>query len=240
MTFCIAIKVEGGLVALSDSRLTSGSEVATARKVSLHQQGDHSLFLMTSGLRSVRDKAITYFDEQMDNSQPHLTKAYKAVNRLSEQIRKVAAEDKEALSESGLAFDLHSIVGGQLEEDDEHRLYLLYPQANWVEVTPETPYQIIGESGYGKPLLDLVLNYDSSMVMAAKAAFLAFDATRRCASNVDFPIDFVFYRKNSHQMILHGYEKEDLLNVSEWWHNRVRHSLDDLPGDWIDGVLEKS
>ncbi len=74
MTFCIAIKVEGGLVALSDSRLTTGSEVATARKVSLHQQGQHQLFLMTSGLRSVRDKAVTYFEEHPHDSEPHLKK----------------------------------------------------------------------------------------------------------------------------------------------------------------------
>ncbi len=240
MTFCIAIKVEGGLVALSDSRLTTGSEVATARKVSLHQQGQHQLFLMTSGLRSVRDKAVTYFEEHPHDSGSHLKKTYKAVNHLSEQLRKVAREDKDALRESGMVFDLNSIVGGQLEEDEEHKLYLLYPQANWVEVTPETPYQIIGESGYGKPLLDLVLNYDSSMVMAVKSAFLAFDATRRCSSNVDFPINVVFYRKDSNHMVLHEYEKEDLLNVSEWWQSRVRHSLDELPSDWIDDIFGKS
>ncbi len=162
------------------------------------------------------------------------------MNHLSEQLRKVAREDKDALRESGMVFDLNSIVGGQLEEDEEHKLYLLYPQANWVEVTPETPYQIIGESGYGKPLLDLVLNYDSSMVMAVKSAFLAFDATRRCSSNVDFPINVVFYRKDSNHMVLHEYEKEDLLNVSEWWQSRVRHSLDELPSDWIDDIFGKS
>jgi len=239
MTFCIAIKVEDGLVALSDTRLTSGTQVATARKVSMHNQGKYPLFFMTSGLRSVRDKAITYFDEQMSEAWTNIDKTYKAANQLADQIRRVATEDKDALAQSGLPFDLHSIVGGQLKKDDEHRLYLIYPQCNWVEITKETPYQIIGESGYGKSLLDLALTYESSMELALKTAFLAFDATRRCASHVDFPIDVVLYRKDSHKMLHHQFEKGDLLSVSEWWQNRVRHSLDELPGDWIKRIMEE-
>ncbi len=239
MTFCIAIKVEEGLVALSDTRLTSGTEVASARKVSMHNQGKYPLFFMTSGLRSVRDKAITYFDEQMDEAWTKIDKTYKAANQLSEQIRKVAAEDKDALAESGLPFDLHSIVGGQLKKDEEHKLFMIYPQANWVEITEKTPYQIIGESGYGKSLLDLVLSYNSSIELALKTAFLAFDATRRCASHVDFPIDLVIYRRDSHKMLLHEYNKEDLLSVSQWWEKRSRQSLDELPDDWIKGLMEE-
>jgi len=240
MTFCIAIKVEEGLVALSDTRLTSGNEVTTAQKVSMHNQGKYPLFFMTSGLRSVRDKTITYFDEQMNEAWTKIDKTYKAVNQLADQIRKVADEDKEALTQSGLAFDLHSIVGGQLKKDDEPKLFMIYPQANWVEITKETPYQIIGESGYGKSILDLALTYDSSIELALKAAFLAFDATRRCASHVDFPIDVVFYRKDSHKMFHHKYEKGDLLTVSEWWQNRIRHSLDELPDGWVKGIIEEA
>lgn len=239
MTFCIAIKVEEGLVALSDTRLTSGTEVTTARKVSMHNQGKYPLFFMTSGLRSVRDKAITYFDEQMDETWTTIDKTYKAANQLAEQIRRVAAEDKDALAESGLPFDLHSIVGGQLKKDGEPRLFMIYPQANWVEITKETPYQIIGESGYGKSLLDLVLTYESSIELALKTAVLAFDATRRCASHVDFPIDVVIFKKDSHKMLHHEYQKEDLLAASEWWQNRIRHSLNELPCDWVRKILEE-
>ncbi len=240
MTFCISIKVEEGLVALSDTRLTSGTEVTTAQKVSMHNQGKYPLFFMTSGLRSVRDKAITYFDEQMNEAWTNIDKTYKAVNQLAEQIRKVAEEDKESLAQSGLPFDLHSIVGGQLKKDEEPKLFMIYPQANWVEITKETPYQIIGESGYGKSLLDLALTYDSSIELALKAGFLAFDATRQSASHVDFPIDVVIYRKDSHKMFHHKFEKGDLSTVSEWWQNRIRHSLDELPGDWIKKIMEEA
>lgn len=91
MTFCLGIKVESGLVAIADTRLTSGAEYSTGRKVSVHQFGKQSLFIMTSGLRSVRDKAITYFNEVIEEPNKQFNKLYKAVNAFGEQVKRVAA-----------------------------------------------------------------------------------------------------------------------------------------------------
>ena len=139
MTFCLGMKVEDGLIGIADTRVTTGVECITARKVSIHQHGRHSMFLMTSGLRSVRDKAVTYFDEAISEGDQTFDKLFKAVNVFAAQIRRVAQEDKEALGKAGLTFDLHALVGGQLENDQEHKLYLIYPQGNWVEVSEGTP-----------------------------------------------------------------------------------------------------
>src|SRR5687767_7718280 len=124
MTYCLGMKIDSGLVAIADTRLTSGTEVTTARKLTVHQMQNHSLFIMTSGLRSVRDKAITYFKEALDEQDQQFDKLYKAVNALGQQIRRVVDEDKAALKEGGLDFNLYAIVGGQLEHDEEHKLYL--------------------------------------------------------------------------------------------------------------------
>ncbi|QPJ62836.1 MAG: peptidase [Candidatus Nitronauta litoralis] len=237
MTFCVAMKIESGIVAISDSRITSGTEQTLARKVTVHQKENHSLFLMTSGLRSVRDKALTYFEEALCETDEKFEKLYKAVNHFTEQIRKVAEEDKPAIEDSGLSFNLHSIIGGQLEKDDEHKLYLVYPQGNWIEVTQETPYQIIGEGSYGKPILDLGLCYASSPITALKVGFLAFDATRRSATDVGFPIDVVYYPKDSYKIIEYQYEKNDLEEVCAWWRERLRSSLEELPASWTNNVL---
>jgi len=179
MTFCIAMKLQGGLVGLSDTRVTSGVEASTAKKVTTYQYGDHSMFVMTSGLRSARDKALTYFDEVLEGMDLKFDKLYKAVNAFADQVRRVYAEDKEALKESNLHFNLHCIIGGQLEKDEDHKLYQLYPQANWVEVSRGTPYYIIGESSYGKSLLDRLLTYDTNLETAVKIGYLAFEATRK-------------------------------------------------------------
>ncbi|GIX47503.1 MAG: hypothetical protein KatS3mg131_1714 [Candidatus Tectimicrobiota bacterium] len=239
MTFCLGMKVREGLVAIADTRVTSGAERITARKVSVHQHGRHSMFLMTSGLRSVRDKAVTYFEEVIEASGETFDKLYKAVNAFAAQVRRVAAEDKKALQESGLPFTLYSLVGGQLENDREHKLYLLYPEGNWVEITEGTPYHIIGESGYGKPLLDRALDYEASLADALKIGYLAFDATRTSATDVDFPLDVVIYRKGTYVMVEHRYERQDLIAVSNWWQERLRQAVAELPSAWVQQALAK-
>ena len=94
MTFCLGIKCESGLVAIADTRITSGSEVSTAKKIAVHQGERHAMFVLTSGLRSVRDKAITYFEERLQNG-ANLARAYEAVNALAEEIRRVHDEDND-------------------------------------------------------------------------------------------------------------------------------------------------
>lgn len=128
MTFCLGMRVHEGLVGIADTRITSGNEVIEARKVSIFQEDRGCMFLMSSGLRSVRDKALTYFDEHLETREQGFDRLFKAVNEFAEQIRRVAREDKAALEESGLRFDMHCLVGGQMEHDREHRLYLVYPR----------------------------------------------------------------------------------------------------------------
>jgi putative proteasome-type protease len=239
MTFCAAFKIKDGLVGVSDTRITSGSVRTTARKVTIHQHGKHSMFLMTSGLRSVRDKALTYFEEVVEEKDTYFDKLYKAVNAFAEQVRRVAEEDREALKKSGLDFNLFSIVGGQLEKDKEHKLYMLYPEGNWVEVPPGSPYFLIGESSYGKPIIDRVLRYESSMEVALKVAYLAFDSTRISAVDVDFPIDVVLYKRDSYDIVQHRYEREDLQHLPEWWQEKLRQAVESLPNEWASAAISK-
>jgi putative proteasome-type protease len=239
MTFCVAMKVIDGLVGIADTRITSGVERTMARKVSIHQHGRHSMFVMTSGLRAVRDKALTYFEEVLEESGETFCKLYGAVNALADQIRRVAREDKAALEESGLQFNLHSIVGGQLEKDKEHKLYLLYPQANWIEVTHGTPYFCIGESSYGKALLDRFLSFETSIDMALKMGYLAFNATRVAATDVDYPIDVVLYKRGTYTMVEHRYEREDLEAVGLWWQEHLLKSMELIPSQWVHKATAK-
>ena len=83
-------------------------------------------------MRSVRDKAITYFSEVIEDQDKDFNSLYKAVNKFGDQVKRVAEEDRKNLEASGLKFNLFAIVGGQLEEDEQPKLYLLYPQGNWI------------------------------------------------------------------------------------------------------------
>ncbi len=234
MTFCLGMKVKQGLVGLADTRVTSGSECITARKVTVYNQEQGSIFLMTSGLRSVRDKSLTYFDDLIGEQEKPFDRLFKAVNAFAEQIRQVAAEDRAALEESGLTFNMYALIGGQLSHDSEHKLYMIYPQGNWVEVGQGTPYYIIGASGYGKPVLDRTLKYEDSMQHALKVGCLAFDSTRISAADVDFPIDVVWFDINTRAIHEHRYTKQDLAGLSGYWQEYLRQGVRDLPSDWID------
>ncbi|MDX2195607.1 MAG: peptidase [Cytophagales bacterium] len=241
MTYCLGIKVRDGLVAIADTRLTSGNECSVGKKLFVHQRENHSMFIMASGLRSVRDKLITYFKEEcLQLNDLKYDRLYKAVNGLAEQLRRVAEEDKQHLTNSGLFFNINVIVGGQLENDEEHRLFLLYPEGNWIEITTEgSPFIIIGNTGYGKPLLNRTLTYESSIKFALKTGFLSFDSTRVSANDVDFPIDVVIYRNNSYQILEHRLERKDVADVTSFWQGVLSSSIDRMPEGWLDLVLNK-
>lgn len=238
MTYCLAIKVKEGLIAIADTRITSGSDTTIKKKIIIEQKDNYSLFIMTSGLRSVRDKAILYFRELVEEGVEH-NKLYKAVNAFGEQVRRVADEDRVALEKSGFKFNLNTIIGGQLKDDEEHKLFLLYPEGNWVELDQGAPFVIIGNSGHGKPILQRTLDSNSSMKLALKTGFLSFDSTRASANDVDFPIDVVLYKTDTYGMVEHRYEQKDLQQISNQWAEELKNALVNMPEDWMESVFNK-
>lgn len=239
MTFCLGIKTKNGLVGLSDTRITSGNETTTSKKVYTVNRKKHSFFIMTSGLRSVRDKAITYFSEVIDQKDDKFTKMYQAVNEFGNQVKIVAKEDKSYLEEAGLQFNLFSIIGGQLENDPEPKLYLLYPQGNWIEIRKGTPFVIIGNTGFGNPVLKRSLHYDDSLEYALKCAFLAFDATRISANDVDFPIDTVVLKNDEYFTKEKRFEQKELEHISNFWNNRLKNAIAELPSQVLSSAFEE-
>ncbi|MDQ6901901.1 MAG: peptidase [Bacteroidota bacterium] len=237
MTYCLGIKTKAGLVALADTRITSGTDTSVKVKILTVQGDKFSLFVMTSGLRSIRDKAVVYFKEVMDHED--FSNVYKAVNAFGQQLRRVAEEDKDSLLKAGFKFDLHTIIGGQFRDDEEHCLFLLYPEGNWVELGYGAPYVVIGNSGHGKAILNRTLNADCSLRDALKAGFLSFDSTRVSSSNVDFPIDVVLYEKDTWVLAEHRYEKKDLEYISEQWDKELKHALHNISDEWIDDTFKK-
>lgn len=237
MTYCLAIKVKDGLVAISDTCITAGSNISIKKKVHIEQYENNSMFIMTSGLRSVRDKAINYFQELTETNKSY-NKLYKAVNAFGEQVKRVALEDKTFLLNAGLKFNLNTIIGGQFKDDDTQKLFLIYSEGNWVELDEGSPYVIIGNSGQGKAILNRILNSETSMKQALKAGFLSFDSTRVSSNNVDFPIDVVLYKKNSFQMFEKRYEQRELASISELWAEKLKAALDEIPETWIDTTFD--
>ena len=233
MTYCLGIKVKEGLVGISDTRITAGTSTSLKKKVFVVQNDNNSFFIMTSGLRSVRDKAVHYFQELIDSGIVY-NKLYKAINDFGQQIKRVADEDSAALIKAGYKFNLNAIVGGQLKGDDEHKLFMLYSEGNWVELDEGSPYAIIGNAGQGKGILNRIIRPTTTLRQALKAGYLSFDSTRVSSNDVEFPIDVVLYKKNSFNMAENRYEANELQDISTQWNEELIKSLDKMPEDWME------
>tara|TARA_R110000868_G_scaffold408293_3_gene690955 strand:+ start:23064 stop:23822 length:759 start_codon:yes stop_codon:yes gene_type:complete len=239
MTYCLGIKTKYGLVGLSDTRITSGTETTSSKKVFTVNKNKNCFFIMTSGLRSVRDKTITYFSEMMESEGDNYNKLYKTVGKFGDLVKQVAKEDKASLEENGFRFNLHAIIGGQLENDDSPKLFLLYPEGNWIEIGQGTPFVIIGNKGSGHPILKRSITFDETLEYALKSAFLSFDATQISANDVGYPIDTVMMRNDSYFIQEHRFDESDLRDMSELWNSMIRDTINELPGKALENVFSK-
>jgi len=239
MTFCLGITVEQGLVGIADTRILSGNECLVGRKAAAYQGPGFSFFIMNSGLRSLRDKILLNFEEAFARSAECRDRLSKVVDLFARQVRALAVQDRAAIEAANLSYNISSLIGGQMSADSFHRLFLVYPEGNWVEVGPDTPYQIIGASGFGKPILERSVTHADSMSYAFKVGILAFDATRLCAADVDFPIDVLLYQKGSFEIIEHRYERDDLRQISNWWQEKMRRAVQELPSEWVESAFAR-
>jgi len=239
MTYCVGIRVKGGLVALADGRVTTGSQMASAKKVTLFGDDQHRFFIMTSGLRSVRDKVLAYLAQDRDRSPEHsFTSMLDAIGAFSSCLRRVAVEDEEALAKSELSFNLHAIIGGQLSRDREPTMFLVYPEGNWIQVDERTPYLSIGATTYGKPILDRALSFETDIRHALKLAYLSFDSTRFSSTDVGFPIDMLSYTASEQQWREDHFEYDNLVAERQWWNQNITELAERMPdGPWLNSLL---
>ena len=239
MTFCVGIKVRQGLVMLADTQIVRGSEQVNKAKLAVSRHRDASLFTMTSGLRSVRDKTIIYLDEQLGYSD-NLTRLYQVANMFGEQLRRVRVEDGASLMQANLAFNLNAIIGGCLSGDSEPTLFYVYPEGNWIEAAADSPYFIIGRTPYGKPILDRLLTYETDLRTATALALLAFDATRASVTDVGCPIDVGVVFAGTRSNFWRRFEANEIEQVTNWWADRLAQSLRDFPTHWCDSLFGQS
>lgn len=191
---------------------------------------------MTSGLRSVRDKVVSRLDDRLAAGEEH-RRMHGLATSYGEVLRAVREEDEPSLNSSSLAFNSHAILGGRLGDDSDPALLHIYPEGNWVEATDDAPYFVIGRTAYGKPILDRLLDAGSTLRQAVLLAYLAFDATRASANDVDFPIDIAVLPRERFRFTSRRFDAEDLGTVHDDWHTHLRNALDELPDRWATELL---
>lgn len=206
MTYCVAIKLNAGLVFLSDSRTNAGlDQINTFRKMIVYEKpGDRFMVLLSAGNLSIAQsvREILQVEQLKENGDTagttiwNATSMFDAARVLGAAIRRVYQRDAESLKQAGMDFNVSLIFGGQIAGEGM-RLFQVYSAGNFIEATPETPYFQIGESKYGKPVLDRVITPHTPLEEAAKCALVSMDSTLKSNLSVGLPLDMVVYEANS-------------------------------------------
>jgi putative proteasome-type protease len=231
MTYCLGVKVNDGLLFASDSRTNAGVDsVATYHKLFVFQQPRERLIIvMTAGNLAVTQEVITRLQQGLSTDDPgrNLLLAetlFDATGMVGGLLRTVIDRDRSYLQAFGADIASSFIVGGQIK-GDEPRLFLVYPAGNFIESEPATPYFQLGETKYGKPILERVLTQQSSLLQVAKCALLSFDSTIKANLSVAPPIDVLIYPAESLSI---GCQRE--INDDDSYFTQLR-------GAWCDGIL---
>ncbi len=224
MTYCVAMSLDQGLVLASDSRTNAGVDhISTFRKMRIwHQDGERAVVLMSAGNLAITQAVVAVLDQHVRSENPHRSlmlrdSLYDCAILVGQAVREVHARDAKALKENGLDFNVSLILGGQIR-GEAPRLFLIYAAGNFIEATPETPYFQIGESKYGKPVIDRVVKPGTDLTQAAKCALLSLDSTIRSNVTVGLPIDLLLYRRDSfavdNHQVIHEHDPyfEDIRN----------------------------
>ncbi|MFD1711195.1 proteasome-type protease [Ottowia sp. GY511] len=202
MTYCCAIKINAGMVFLSDSRTNAGVDsISTFRKMLVYERpGDRFMVMLSAGnlsiTQSVREILQNESIKDPETGDPvtiwNARSMFDAVRVLGSAVRRVEERDGNALRMAGLDFNVSLIFGGQIAGEGM-RLFLVYSAGNFIEATNETPYFQIGESKYGKPVLDRVISAATPLDEAAKCALVSMDSTLKSNLSVGLPLDLVVY-----------------------------------------------
>jgi putative proteasome-type protease len=206
MTYCVAVKLNAGLVFLSDSRTNAGVDnISTFRKMIVYEkQGDRFMVLLSAGNLSISQsvREILQIEQLKDpeGGEPitiwNAKSMFDATRVLGAAIRRVYERDAAALHAGGVDFNVSLIFGGQIR-GEAMRLFQVYSAGNFIEATNETPYFQLGESKYGKPVLDRVLTPETPLDEASKCLMVSMDSTIKSNLSVDLPLDLVVYETDS-------------------------------------------
>jgi putative proteasome-type protease len=241
MTYCLGIITRQGLVLAADSRTNAGVDyISTYQKLfDFSNSGQRVILLCTSGNLSITQGVVNALQQDLklqENENLHTVPTLHEVAKyIGGKVRQIQEQERPWLEKDGIDFKCTLILGGQVRGEPPG-LYMIYSQGNSIQATPETPYIQIGETKYGKPILDRTLTFETPLEEAAKGALLSIDSTMKSNISVGPPIDLVMYETNSffirHQLRLRIGDPY-LAKIRKLWEISLRQAFERMPSvDW--------
>ncbi|MCX7145326.1 MAG: proteasome-type protease [Sulfuritalea sp.] len=241
MTYCVATMIDAGIVFASDSRTNAGVDnISTFRKMKTFERpGDRALVVVNSGNLAVTQATMNHLEQAIRHGvEPNLMSVfsmYDVAELIGTALREVRHRDGPFLMENNVDGGANFIIGGQIAGEHQ-RLFMVYAEGNFIEATPETPYFQIGETKYGKPIIDRVITAETVMDDAIKCVLVSFDSTMRSNLSVGMPIDLACYNRESLQLgHVRRFDEHDpyILRLRQSWGEGVRRAFAQLPNiEW--------
>ena len=239
MTYCVGLKIDRGLVFMSDTRTNAGIDsISTFRKMHVWEvPGERVIVLMSAGNLATTQSVVSILDERtkaVNERAPTLLEMpsmYQTARLVGSVVKEVIASSSPAGEKADSYFNASFILGGQVR-GTEPRLFMIYPEGNFIESSEDTPFFQVGETKYGKPII--VRAYDKAMSFAetVKLLIVSFDSTLKSNLSVGLPLDLMFYEKDSFRVGLKKRIVQDdpyYRTVSDGWSNALKQAFKSLP-----------
>lgn len=238
MTYCVGLRLNRGLVFMSDTRTNAGlDDIATYRKTFTWEvPGERLITVLTAGNLATTQQMVGLLNERVkrpadrDLSITHAQTMFQVAQLVSSTLREVIAKHEQS-GQNATSFGASAIVGGQIQ-GMEPRMFLIYPEGNFIETSSDTQFLQIGETKYGRPILIRSYDPDMSFAAAAKLLLVSFDSTLKSNLSVGLPVDLSIYQADS---LVKGpalrltADDPSYRAVSENWSDALRSAFDGLP-----------
>ena len=244
MTYCVSMLLDSGLVFLSDSRTSAGvDQINTFRKTTIFERpGDRVIVMLSAGNLAISQGVLNLLAEKLAAQDPQTVSLHNCPNMfeaarcVGAALREMHERDGEALKAQGVEINATFIVGGQIQGEPP-RMFHLYSAGNFIEATADTTYFQIGESKYGKPIIDRVTRRSMPLSEAAKCALISMDSTIRSNLTVGLPLDLVIVRRDEYRVASHvdiGPDNKYFQVIRGAWAEALREAFSALPNpDWL-------
>ncbi|MEM8675695.1 MAG: proteasome-type protease [Cyanobacteria bacterium P01_G01_bin.67] len=247
MTYCLGIINRFGIVMAADSRTNAGVDYISAYKklFDLSLAGERVIVICASGSLSVTQGVLTRINRDIQNQESQnlhtLATMYDIASYIGSKSREIQELDRPWLEKDNIDFSCNFLLGGQIK-GEEPQLYLIYPQGNFIQATKETPFLQIGETKYGKPIIDRTITYDTALEDAAKCALLSIDSTMKSNISVGPPINLVMYKTDSFALrdtLELRLGAPYIAKIRKLWEESVRRAFEAMPDlEWSHETIE--
>ncbi|HRE13722.1 MAG TPA: proteasome-type protease [Usitatibacteraceae bacterium] len=244
MTYCVALRLDAGMIFASDSRTNAGVDhVSTFTKMKVYEKpDDRVIVVLSSGNLAMTQGVVNLLDRH--RLAPEGTRTiwnvdslYDAASIVGDALREMQRKDGPFLMQSNIDTGANLIVGGQVK-GEPMRLFHVYAQGNFIEATDDTPYFQLGESKYGKPILDRVVSTATPQKEAAKCVLISFDSTMKSNISVGLPIDMLWLPRDALRVGLNQRIREGdpyFTMLRSRWGGGLRRVFGELPDpDWLE------